>query len=396
MDELEIGWLMPGGRAGGRTGEGRIVDLDAGLPGDRVQWKRTGQRGNVLVGHTEAVRVPSPDRRAPPCPWSTRCGGCDLADLTPGARRDALAAMVQRVFGAQTRPPVFASPRETGHRARIKLAISGDKLGYRAARSHEIVEVDGCLAARPEVDAEIAAVRGLLAEIGSTGLTAVELRSDGARVVRSFLSDGPVSPSVRAGLARAGDTALDGRTLSGDAALSIPVGARHRRASPLSFYQVNLEVNAALVAFAAEVILARGPERVLDLYAGIGNLGLPIAEAGVPVVAVEAEGQATADLRHNATGLPVTVIEARLPAWDPSRTAFDALVLDPPRAGAPGMLRRLLAQRPRVVVYVACDPGTGARDVREALAAGYRLTDLRCFDLFPDTHHLETVAVLER
>jgi 23S rRNA (uracil1939-C5)-methyltransferase len=396
MPELEIGWLLPDGRAGGRTADGSVVALDRGVPGDRVQWTPLGKSGKVVAGRVDAVVQPSPDRRAAPCPWTDRCGGCDLAEFAPDARRLALAHGVQRAFAAAARPIVVPSPRATGHRARIKLAIAGAAIGYRAARSHQIVPIDHCLVARPEIDDALQGLRALLAAGPLPGIAAVELRSDGARVALSFTSDGAVPAPTRAAIAGLGAVALDGRAIAGDPTLSIPVGERRLRASPLSFYQVNLEANAELVGFATQALLTRRPERLLDLYAGIGNFGVPIAQAGVPVVAVEAEGQATADLRHNAAGLPVEVIDARLPAWDATRTAFDALILDPPRSGAPGVLRRLLAQRPRVVVYVACDPAAGGRDVREAIAAGYRLADLRCFDLFPDTHHVETVAVLER
>ncbi len=401
MEVVLIEWLLPGGRAGGRAQDGSVIDLDRGVPGDRVAWRETRRRGRAIEGVVEQIVTPSPSRQDPSCPWSERCGGCDLAELEGGARREALGRVVQRAFGADTAPVVVPSPRAIGHRARIKLAIDAGDLGYREARSHTLVPVDVCGIARPEVEAAIARLRGLL-PADTRGLQSVEVRSDGTRVVASFTSltpftaAGAVPEATRTAIAAFGDVALDGRALAGDPRLRIPVLGLALRCSPLSFYQVNLECNALLVQMVVDAVA--GSERVLDLYSGIGNISLPVAASGIPVTAVEMEGQATADLEANAKEhrLPIQVTTGRVEKFDPRRVAFDAVILDPPRTGAPGVLENVLANRPRTIVYVACNPVTGARDVRPALAAGYKLTALRCFDLFPDTHHVETVAVLER
>jgi 23S rRNA (uracil1939-C5)-methyltransferase len=205
--------------------------------------------------------------------------------------------------------------------------------------------------------------------------------------------------------------ALDGRPVTGDAVAGDPVlalevraptGASARlRASPASFYQVNLEANALLVEYVVEATRGRDATRALDLYAGIGNLGIPLALCGVPVVAVEAPGPGARDLAANAraaaeAGARVEAVAERVERFDPSRVPFDAVILDPPRAGAPGVLERVVRNRPRVVVYVSCFAPNAARDIGRILDRRYALAELRAFDLFPDTHHVEVVAVLER
>jgi 23S rRNA (uracil1939-C5)-methyltransferase len=185
--------------------------------------------------------------------------------------------------------------------------------------------------------------------------------------------------------------------VAGVPTLTLEVDGVQLRASPRAFYQVNLEANGLLVAWVREQVLQRRPERVLDLYAGIGNLSLPLAARGVPVAAVESEGQAVADLRHTAQRWShVSAIVQRVERFDPSREAFDVVLLDPPRAGAPGILPRVVRNRPRAIVYVSCHAPSAARDLRKIRGRGYELVATRCFDLFPDTHHLETVLVLER
>ena len=395
MENLLVAWLLPGGRAGGRGEDGAAINLDRGVPGDRVKWRETGRRGRTIEGVVEQVTSPSPDRQEPECAWVSECGGCDLAEMRTEPRRSALAKVVQRAFGVTEAPEVIPSPRDVGHRARIKLAIEKGRIGYRAAASHTLVPINVCRVARPEIGVALDRIRALLGE-DTTGLATVEIRSDGTKVVASFSSEGPISAATRAAMIAFGDSALDGRTLAGDPQLRVSVLGHRLRASPLSFYQVNLEANQLLAQMVVEA--THGAERVLDLYAGIGNLSIPIAASGVPVTAVEMEGQATSDLEFNAkeAGLSVQVITSRVEKFDPRRIAFDTVILDPPRTGAPGVIESVLSNRPLRIVYVACNPVTGARDIRPALAAGYRLKSLRGFDLFPDTHHVETVAVLER
>lgn len=395
MAELTLEWLQPDGKAGGRDASGRIWRVGGALPGDRVRVREAGREEEL-----EAVLTPSPDRQTPPCPHDAQCGGCDLAAL-PLANQLALKArMVQTAFRLPNPPGITPSPRPTGHRARVQLGISGSQVGYRAARAHDLVAIDTCGVARPELNEALGRLRAWLATAPAHPFTRVELRSDGQRAIFAFQAECPLSAELRASLAELGDVAIDGKALHGEPTLWLDNHGLAMRASPRTFYQVNLEANAALVAWVRERVLAAGAERVLDLYAGIGNLDLPLAARGLPVVAVESEGQALGDLRASAerAGLSerVQTIVGNADRFDPSRVAFDAVILDPPRAGAPGLVDRLIRNRPRAIAYVACHAPSAARDLRAALGGGYDLAEVHCFDLFPDTHHVETVAWLTR
>ena len=394
MEPVRIEWLLPDGRGVGRGPHG-LVRVVGAIPGDRVRARETDRRGRSVNAELEALIEPSEHRRSPPCPWDDACGGCDLSAMRVEARRAALAHMVGHTLGIDA-PEVIPSPRPTGHRARIKLAVDRGRLGYRASRSHELVEPHTCRIARPEVNAALASLRE--AELGDAldGVRSVEIRSDGERAVYAF--EGAAS-SAPAALAQLGDVAWNGRALSGDPTLELEVHDHRLRASPRAFYQVNLEANRLLVAHVVAEVLAQRPERLLDLYAGNGNLTLPLASAaGVPVAAVEMEGASLQDLRHNAkrASLPIEVHARRVEKHDAGRTPFDVVVLDPPRAGAQGVLPRLFRQRPRAAIYVSCDIRSAQRDLKEARDAGYRIEAATCFDLFPDTHHVETVITLVR
>lgn len=396
MPILTIDWLWPNGDGGARGPDG-TYRVPGAVPGDRVRVAGGRRRGSVVEAELVAIEQPSPDRRTPPCAWDAACGGCDLASLAPEARARAMAAALGRLFGQDGPAAWVASPRPTTHRARVKLAIDDGRLGYRAARSHTLVEIGACAVAREPVQAGLVALRALPPG-ALAGLGTVEIRTDGRRVVYAFESAGRAPDG--AALAALGDVAIDGRAVHGDPRLWLSVAGLRLRASPRSFYQVNLDGNEALVAHVRDAIAAVAAERVLDLYAGIGNLTLPIAATGVPVVAVEREGQATADLRvsaaANALDARVRVVERAVEKFDPSSEPFDAVVLDPPRAGAPGVVGTLLRQRPRRIVYVSCHAPSAAQDLKAAGRAGYRVVAVTGFDLFPDTRHFEAVIVLDR
>jgi 23S rRNA (uracil1939-C5)-methyltransferase len=392
---LDTSWILPDGRVAGRTEDGRTVRFSGALPGDRVLLSPTSTQGRTIDAELVEILEPSPDRVTAPCAHSSACGGCDLDALSQAGRATALTLMVARAFRHDA-VQFVPSPRPTGHRARIKLLLREGKLGYTAPRSHTFVPIEGCAIARPEVDAARATLASWLAADPrrGEGLAEVELRSDGQRAVYAFRSEAKGHPD-RAALAELGDVALDDRALSGNPTLTLSVGGVSLRASPASFYQVNLEIDALLVQHVTDALVAQKAERVLDLYAGIGNLGLPLAHRGVPVVAVEVPGPGSEDLRFNAKQVGrADVVATRVERFDPSRTAFDAVILDPPRAGAPGVLAKVSRNRPRAIAYVSCFAPNAARDLGEL--RGYHIASITAFDMFPDTHHVETVVILER
>ncbi len=396
MPTTAITWLGPDGTGGARLDEGGTLTVAGALPGDTVVWTEVGRRGRAVEGRIDAVLTPSPDRREAPCPHAAACGGCDLSELQPLAREAALSQHVARALGWTQTVPVVRSPREVAHRARIKLHVQGGRVGYLAPHSHTLVPITSCRIARPELQACLPDVMAWAHRHPDPQALEVELRTDGTRVVAVLSRELPEA-------AWADFPALDGVSLAGrggrgDPTLHLDVQGLRLQAGPGSFFQVNLEANNLLVAHVVEQVRAAKPERVLDLYAGIGNLSLPIAALGVPVVAVEHVGGALRDLRASAetAGLrQVETVTADARRFDPSRTPFDVGVLDPPRAGADDVLARLLRNRPRRVVYVSCNVVGAARDLRSH-GAGYKVTDVTAFDLFPDTHHVETVITLDR
>lgn len=390
MLDLHISWLWPDGEGGARGPDG-VYRVPGALPGDAVEVRPIRRRGRVRRAELLRIHRPSPDRREPPCPWTQRCGGCDLAALSPTARVAALAAAVQQTLRLGEAPPVFRSPRPRGHRARISLQARAGELGFHVSRGHEIVPVDRCLVARPELQALLERARDWAAAHPRVEAR-LELRSDGRRCAVDVETAGrPPLDTLHT------DVALRGRPVLGEPTLQLQVGALKLRASPTTFYQVNLEVNEALVHWVCQAARAIRAERIIDLYAGLGNLSLPLAAATeAPVVAVERAERAVADCRFSAErlGLPVRAIRSDAQAFDLTREAFDVAVLDPPRAGPGSLLDRVARQRPRRIILLACQQSSVARPLRRL--RGYAIREVRLFDMFPDTHHIEVGIILDR
>ncbi len=266
---------------------------------------------------------------------------------------------------------VEPSPRTTGARARVKFQVEGGQLGFYRLGTHDFVRPSLDELARPEIVAAASAIRPTAGE--------VELRSDGERVVVD------ATAPVR-GLP---DVAIKGRPVAGNPNLLID----GLRASPGTFFQVNLEVNRALVALVDQWLRDERAEALLDLYGGIGNLSRAARARGTPVTLVESNPASVADAKHNLPGASVQRGDAG--RFQSGSVVFDVALLDPPRQGAPGVLTRIATTRPRAIVYVSCDPVTLARDVAE-LGDAYEIAQLVPFDMFPGTDHVESACLLRR
>lgn len=385
---LDVQWLLPDGQVGGRHDKGTFKARGA-LPGDRIVVTGSRRRGRTLEVTDWAAERLVP-RASYACPVVDRCGGCDLARMEPEARRDALLSMVRISLRLPRDHEVAWIAPEQSVRARIKLAVREGRVGYREARSHAFVPVDDCLVAHP-------LIREALPSLGlrtDSAVKSLELRTDGTRLV-AVTEGRPTDDELRS----IEHVAVGGKVVRGDPTLELRVAGTSLRASPLAFFQVNPAGNELLVRHILDNLVRIQPERLLDLYAGIGNLTAPLARhLRVPTVAVELEGQATRDLAVNAerNEVQIEVHTGDVGRFDTTRIPFDVVVLDPPRAGAPRVIDRLLVQRPRAIQLVSCHVPSAARDIRPALAAGYRVTDVAAVDLFPATHHVETLILLER
>ena len=323
---------------------------------------------------------------------------------------DRKRASVERALGRPA-DAVHPSPRPSAYRARLALRPDADGwLGQSLPGTHDHVILDDAPLARPEISALLPRLPAF------PGLGQVELRSDGAGVVLSAWSprkgrgardrrNQGLGAQARKrlldldleGIGLLG-VALDGQALAGAVRTELEVEGVAHSLSPGSFYQVNLEINALLVAAVGRMVRECGPTALLDLYSGAGNLSLPLVKGGLAAVLVEQGASSAADARRCLArmGAQAEVRTADAGKFQPGDAFFDVVILDPPREGAPGLLPRLLVTRPSAVIYVSCNPQALARDLRGSSDLGYTLDRVEIFDMFPQTPHVETLVRLRR
>lgn len=388
--EVKVERVVPGGyglaHAGGET---LLVALAA--PGDEAEVEVRSTRGRVCFAHISRIIEPSPARVAPPCPYFGRCGGCDFQQLSYdaqlAAKLDIIRDALRRTARLTELPPlgITPAPRQWRYRSRAEWQhdSAAQKLGYFERGSHRICDVTHCPVVAPELEVVLEELRGAM-------------------------SDGELAETK------------EFRAMTGDAggvALAPPHGARfttelrrtirgevyHYNAD--CFFQINRDLLPDLIAEALRPIEEGGdaqPNFALDLYCGVGLFTVPLARRVRRVVGVESH---TTSARYGRRNLETAnLFEARIEPgsvkdWlarhEGELPDVDFVLLDPPRTGAEAeTMSSLIRLRPRRIAYVSCDPVTLARDLAMLIPAGYKLESLRLFDLFPQTHHVETVAHL--
>jgi len=396
--------LAHGGEAMGRY-EGQPILVPLGMPGELVRVVVEEKRRRFWRGRITEVLEPSPERVRPPCKYFGLCGGCQWQHIDYAAQVRWKQRLVEdqlrrigRQGGAQV-SAVLGMEEPWAYRNHIQLvADDAGGLGFQALRSHDVVAVDACWITHPMIDDLWGALDidgwradGLALRAGvetGEGLVIFEGDDDLPEVA----IDAPVSC-----LYRSRDGHME--VLVGDDHYHERLGGRTFRVSADSFFQVNTAQAERLVEVALCYLALSGGETLLDVYCGVGTFALTVGRDAGRVVAVEEAPSAVADARANASGNEtVTVIEGRaeevLPTLD--LHAYAAIV-DPPRAGcAPEVLRAIAETGAGRIVYVSCDVATLARDVARLAELGYALRAVQPVDMFPQTSHVECVALISR
>lgn len=395
--ELTTTGVAVGGDAVARDATGRVVFVTGALPGERVVATVTDERAHFARAQVHAVVEPAEGRVAPPCPEVGRgCGGCGWQHIAPVLQRELKAGIVEdalrRLGGiADVCVAPGDAPAEGGTRTTVRLAVGdGGVVGYRAARSHDVVDVRSCLVVHPLLvplvtGARFGSAREVTVRCGAATGERLALVSPGVDVV-------DLPPGAADTVVVGADELATGRR----AWIHEEVAGRRWRVSARSFFQARPEGAAALVATVDELV---GPpatpgERLLDAYGGVGLFAGSLG-AGRRVTVVERSASSVADARVNLTDLDAKVLRLDVERWRPA--PMDVVVADPARSGLGTRgVRALTATGARRLVLVSCDPASLGRDAGLLGATGYRWVETRLVELFPHTPHVEAVSSFER
>lgn len=400
--------------------EGRVVFVRGAAPGETVHARLVDDPQSAAKARfwrAEAIEViePGPDRVATVWPESgpDGVGGADWAHIALPAQRRIATEVVQELF---TRGRIATFPIEDiqvepaphdvdglGWRTRVRFAVSPDgKIGMRGWRSHEVRDVGTNPLAHPDIQA-----LGLPTWAAPEGLEAIDVAAPSASamgivLIGAQLDPGAVEiPASWADATVAVSNAKGFHVLRGDGTVTEQVGDRRFRLAAHGFWQVHRSAASLLSEVVAHDLGAKPGETVWDLFGGVGLFTAvaaeQVGESGC-VWSVEGDRRASAFAQENFEDLPqVHVAQSDATRWVLEQPeGVDRVVLDPPRAGAGiELMEALLAKVRERIVYVSCDPATLVRDLAAAEKAGWRISNIRLFDLYPHTHHVETVAVLE-
>ncbi len=431
-----------------RLPDGLVVFVPGALPGESLRTRITTLKKEYAIAAPEEIVESHPKRTRPACPVYDFCGGCQLQhaeyalqlELKQSIVHDAFTRILKRPFPSV--PPCIPSPDQMAYRNKTSLPVRSSDgkpgMGYFARRSHAIVPMKSCPVAAGRIDEAFSIVMDALPSLalppyderGGKGLLrhAIFRQSiEKADTLVSLVVAGPLSarqrnllktrllPSLQTAFpglrgltlnlnATAGNVIVGPNTelLWGDGLLEEELSPFAFEYDSTAFFQINSRQAHALYQYTENIARFSGDESVLELFSGIGSLTAFLTQSSRRVTAVEEWESAVrlmkSNMARNGIENKATVIAGAVENIVPAlEERFDVVVLDPPRTGChPSVLHKVLSLNPQKIVYVSCNPATLARDAAILFDGGFDIEGITCFDMFPQTVHVETVVRLSR
>lgn len=381
--ELELVDLAPRGDAVGTGEDGKPVYVAGGIPGERVR-ARVYKRGKLFTGADllEIVR-PSPHRVEPPCPLFGHCNGCQLQHVSADHQLEIKRTLVRNELSRAglVEPPVeptIPAPDPWNYRNHARFTVRHGVLGFVRRQRRAFFYVERCMIMEPRINAMLAALQGRIPQTTQCN-------------IRVGAPDDAIAIQPKLPL----DDIATGQTHVAER-----LGGHDFQVSTAAFFQVHRAQAERMLELVRHWVRQAPPGPVIDAYCGVGTFAAALADDGRPVIAIEESGPAVRDAAVNLAGIPGLELrlgraELILVGYAEAGIEVAAVVIDPPRSGClPGAIDALVRLRPHTVVYVSCDPATLARDLKLLCDRGFELVVVQPLDMFPQTIHIECVAVL--
>ncbi|MED3510585.1 MULTISPECIES: 23S rRNA (uracil(1939)-C(5))-methyltransferase RlmD [Bacillus amyloliquefaciens group] len=427
--------------------QGFPIFVPNALPEEKAQIKVTRVKKGFAFGRLIELKEESPHRTDAPCPIYKQCGGCQLQHMTYEGQllfkqkqvKDVLERIGKLDLSNVTVHPTLGMEDPWNYRNKAQVPVGeregGLVAGFYQQRSHDIIDMSACLIQQSKNDEAVQAVKDICTSYGVkayneerhkgwlrhimvrygvvTGemmIVFITRTSDfphKAKIIEDITAQFPHVKSIVQNINPNKTNVIFGNETNviwGEEYIYDLIGDVKFAISARSFYQVNPEQTKVLYDKALEYAELQGEETVIDAYCGIGTISLFLAKQAKKVYGVEIVPEAIEDAKRNAelngiTNAEFAVGEAEtvIPKWYEEGITADTLVVDPPRKGCDeALLRTIIDMKPKRVVYVSCNPGTLARDLRVLEDGGYQTLEVQPVDMFPHTNHVECVAVLEK
>ena len=419
--------------------DGQVVFVKGALPSEQCRVQLEQRKRKIWYGRTIETTSSSADRVEPECQHYAKCGGCDLQHLAYQAQVQFKQQRVIREFKnhhidiAQWAPALTSDAWHYRRKARVGVRYSAQQqqhyIGFRESGNSHLSDIDQCPVLIDHPVLEWQRWHSVLQQLSIYDkLTHIDVTVADNALALSLRVLRPLKTADE-------DQLLDfiNRQVAQQDVLPVQIWQQTEKAQPAQaiatccpiggidrsqpdelfhsvgelslqvrlddFLQINGAINRAMVRQAIDWLALTDHDHVVDLFAGHGNFSLPLAQQGCRVTAVEVQPRMIDALTQQAQklALPLLTVETDLSAGLPQKDlqGVDAVLLDPPRAGAWQVVNDLAGVAVAKVVYVACDPATMARDVKHLLEHGYSITRAGIMDMFPQTHHVETMMLLE-
>lgn len=404
--------------------EGKTIFVKGLLPDETARIRLTEEKRQFAKGEVVKRLTTSEVRRSPRCQYYDKCGGCQQQHIPIDLQRSTKASVLSHLIKRETNVVISAEPVIAGdeygyrRRARLGLRYHADKglvMGFRQERSNDLVMIAECPVLKPQLNTLLSPLWMCFKQLSSVrelGHVEIVLADNGPLIILRHLSPLPecdrerlrdFSQNHQVTIYLLGDNGEIAQLTPNDKEPFYQIEGLNLQFAPTDFIQVNGEINPKMVVQAIEWLDLSPEDRVLDLFCGMGNFTLPIAKRVQKVVGVEGVPTLVAMAKKNAELNQLnnayfwhTDLSADFSTMSWAKEGFNKVLLDPARAGAVEVMSHIVKLSAEKIVYVSCNPTTLARDSRILLDSGYQLTCLKMLDMFPQTGHLESMALFSR
>ena len=400
--------------------DNKVVFVPGALPGEEVKVRLQKQQRHFSQAQLLSIEKASEHRVEPNCPHFERCGACQLQHLASAEqlpyKQENLHQQLTRQLKLNEIP--WQAPIESdgfGYRRRARLGVRYRKqldeiiIGFREEANKHLTAIDACPVLEPLLSALITPMQACISQLNAKAvITQMELiasdqgpivvlrhlkalQADDQNTLKAFAKQHECLMYLQ------GDESLECVYPEVETALSYSVSGFELEFQVKDFIQGNAQVNQKMVELAATWLDLKPEETLLDLFAGIGNFSIPLAPKVTSLLAVEGVGPMVERIKHNAQRHNMDNITAMALNLDDEELLFrlpkaDAIILDPPRTGAATLMPWLSKQKSRIL-YIACEPSSLVRDAQPLLDAGFRIEKITVMDMFPQTKHVESMAL---